>query len=145
MDDFDSATRHNVRAIHKNSQWDHETLQFDFALLELEEPIALGGPSSWARAVCLPGPEDTDFSTSTRFVVSGWGRMGEKANAPTKLHMVTLPWVSHFQCQLDYFRVSGAEIGPTNICAGGTYDGGKDACYGDSGGTDKKKLSSLFC
>ena len=75
---------------------------------------------------------------STNFVVSGWGRLGEKKDPPTKLHKVSLPWVSHFQCQLAYLRVKGAEIGSANICAGGSYYGGKDACYGDSGGTTWK-------
>ena len=63
MDIFDTATsRHNVKAIHKNNLWNHKSLQFDFALLELEEPISLSG-TSMARAACLPGPDDTDFST----------------------------------------------------------------------------------
>ena len=47
-------------------------MDYDFSILELEEPIPLSGTSK-ARAACLPETTDTSFDSTDSFVVSGWG------------------------------------------------------------------------
>ena len=47
---------------------------------------------------------------------------------PERLQEVTVPFVGHFYCQVEYFPYS---ITDGMICAG---ESGKDSCQGDSGG-----------
>jgi len=128
---MDNATRHNIKKIHIHPnyrtnqsmrKWD-----WDYALIELSEPIQLTGDSK-ARAACLPDPNDKDFAEGTKFVVSGWGDLESNGWGPRKLHHVTVPAVTDAQCKRVY------DITPRMHCAGNMEDGGVGSCQGDSGG-----------
>ena len=58
-------------------------MDYDFSILELEEPIPLSETSK-ARAACLPEATDTSFDTDS-FVVSGWGALSSGGGSPSKI------------------------------------------------------------
>ena len=96
-------------------------------MLELMTPIKITGKSK-AKAVSLPETTDVNFSPGTNFTVSGWGALCERCNSPSKLHHVTVPFVSDSDCGKAY------DLTPSMLCAGNIEDGGIDSCQGDSGG-----------
>ena len=124
-DPFDHK-EHTVKKINLHPKWRNpyqSGMPFDFAILELNEPIDL---SDKAKAVCLPEASDAAriFKKGTKLVASGWGRQAGMAK-PDKLQRVTLPWLPKSMC--------GGEPNNVMVCAGGFS--GKSACKGDSGGT----------
>ena len=102
-------------------------------MLELMTPIKITGNSK-AKAVSLPETTDINFSPGTNFTVSGWGKLCERCNSPTKLHHVAVPAVSDSECGKAY------DLTPSMLCAGNIEDGGIDSCQGDSGG----KITNIF-
>ena len=130
-------TRHDIRKVTVHPNWRRrdniqcETdFDFDFAIIELAEPLDLTGESR-ARAACLPSPTDTQFAAGTTFTASGWGllRDGKPPARPDVLQTVEVPHVSDQICEEAY---QGC-ITPHMICAG-FQEGGRDTCQGDSGG-----------
>merc|ERR1719312_1054405 len=86
-DPFDHK-EHTVKKIHLHSKWwNPSNTQFDFAILELNEPIDL---SNKAKAACLPEESDAAriFKNGTKFEASGWGLQAG----------VTLPWLPKSMC-----------------------------------------------
>ena len=63
--------------------------------------------------------------------VSGWGALSENGSSPNRLHEVTLPIIANAVCNSP--AAYDGEVNSKQICAG-LADGGKDSCYGDSGG-----------
>ena len=61
-------------------------MDYDFSILELEEPIPLSGTSK-ARAACLPEATDTSFDSTDSFVVSGWGALSSGGGSPSKIKL----------------------------------------------------------
>ncbi|CAG7828932.1 unnamed protein product, partial [Allacma fusca] len=63
--------------------------------------------------------------------VAGWGYNGTHSGVRTnELHKLTIPILSHEDCvQTLHFN----NIKPNMLCAG-DLNGGRDACYSDSGG-----------
>ena len=57
---MDFATRHEVEKIVIHPQFNNTAWDYDFAILELKDTIALTGASK-ARAACLPEAGDTIF------------------------------------------------------------------------------------
>jgi len=144
-------TRHTIKNVvphpdyilhsENGSQW----VNWDFALLELEDLLTFNGDSK-AKPVCLPSADDTKFREGTLFNVSGWGIMlpypdliGKKF--PEKLQFVSLQWVEESVCKLQLGKVFHQR---EMICVGGIK--GKTSCGGDSGGpltwrdTDSSKV-----
>jgi secreted trypsin-like serine protease len=65
-------------------------------------------------------------------VVTGWGTLSSGSTSlPSQLQVVTVPIVSHEECNKAYEEYGG--ITDNMICAA-VPGGGKDACQGDSGG-----------
>ena len=60
MVNMDFATRHEVEKIVIHPQFNNPAWDYDFAILELKDTIALTGASK-ARAACLPEAGDTIF------------------------------------------------------------------------------------
>ncbi|XP_055856100.1 trypsin zeta-like [Episyrphus balteatus] len=63
-------------------------------------------------------------------IVSGWGDIAGSGPRSDFLHQVEFPIISQEVCMSQF---SGGKIKDSMICAG-FPEGGKDACYGDSGG-----------
>ena len=59
--DYDNATTHRVKHIHIHENYNRAWLNYDYAIMELEDPIDLSSASN-ARAACLPNPEDIHFN-----------------------------------------------------------------------------------
>ena len=116
-----------VVKIHLHPKYDDDTLRNDLALLELASPIAALAPvvvadAAQTQQLAPPGAIAT---------VSGWGQLSESGRSPNLLHQVDLPVVSNGECNSP--ASYDGEIAATQICAG-LRQGGKDSCFGDSGG-----------
>jgi len=121
--------RIHVEEIILNSDYDHDLTDGDIALLRLEKtsaatPIALIEQSSGFPIV-----------TSGESTVIGWGATQQDGNGMTDvLLQVSVPVVSNDECQsAEETNGNGAVITGNMVCAG-FADGGKDSCFGDSGG-----------
>lgn len=130
--DQNDKTRAEVRApkrIIRHPQYDNNTTDYDFALIELDSDSTYSPVDMNMDEIVIP----TQPSSEIMSTVAGWGEMSETAfkpmNAATKLQKVDVPLVPQVVCNAAY---SGA-ITERMICAG-LPTGGKDSCYGDSGG-----------
>jgi trypsin len=109
-------------------KYDTATFDNDIAIMTLAERLRFGpgiGP------VGLPEDGTRSLSIGGKVVVSGWGSVQEdRLDSPT-LQAVTVSVVNVDEC-----RASDSDVGPITesmFCAG-AWEGGKDACHGDSGG-----------
>jgi len=129
----DGDTRHKVKKIFNHEKYNGNTIDYDYAILELDckDKIDL---TDKARAACLPDPGDTaKFQhAQTMLTVSGWGdRQGTGSkNCNNCLHSVKVPFVDDKTCK----SMLPGDITKRMICAGNTVEGGVDSCQGDSGG-----------
>lgn len=111
----------------------------DIALLRLANAAPISGSigiSGSVQTILLARPDQPVFTAPDRFaMVTGWGsRSYDFPDYPDRLHQVTVPLVDNALCN-DAYNNLGYDnpIDETMICAGYT-EGGKDSCYGDSGG-----------
>lgn len=110
----------------KHPQYDADSSDFDFALIELErdaltEPVTLN-----EMEIEVPSESQEQIMAT----VAGWGAMKENSySTPAKLQKVSVPLVTHDVCNRNYKNA----ITDRMICAGYPR-GGKDSCQGDSGG-----------
>ena len=125
---------HNIKNIVVHSKYDGHAprYDYDYAIIEVIEPIKLTGHSK-ARAACLPDQtKDINFPHGTEFVVSGWGRLKYKGWTPAKLHHVTVHAISDAKCKTKQkYKTYFSE---RMHCAGNLQNGGFGTCNGDSGG-----------
>lgn len=130
QNDKTHAEMRTPKRVIQHPQYDKDTTDYDFALIELNAdssypPIALN-----TDEIMVPAAPDVPQMMS---VVAGWGEMSQSQiaplNAATKLQKVEVPLVTKDACEQSY---SGM-ITDRMICAG-LPAGGKDSCYGDSGG-----------
>ncbi|XP_059607796.1 trypsin-1-like [Phlebotomus argentipes] len=111
-------------------EYERITINYDFSLLELEEPLQF---SDVCQPIALP-EQDQDVEEGALLLVSGWGLTYNPKNreeSNDKLRAVIVPKVNDEYCNAAYSQWSG--ITEAMICAG-YEEGGKDACLGDSGG-----------
>lgn len=115
-----------VKRVIAHPNYNSETTDYDFALLELAEdsryePIELN-----TEEIEIP----LNSSTPILATVAGWGATKENSySLPNLLQKVDVPLVPHDVCNKSY----KGSVTERMICAG--YDkGGKDSCQGDSGG-----------
>jgi len=119
----DTGERIKVKRIISHPSFDSDTLDSDIALLELEHEV------SYAAISPVSGDNTLEDETA---VVTGWGSTNPDGweKYPADLQEVYIPIVSNQLCQNAYKL---DDVTETMICAG-YAEGGKDACYGDSGG-----------
>ena len=121
--DDSSFTRASISAITDHPDYNRGTLDNDFSILTLSEPVSFSPSVSPA---CLPASTSADYAGELA-VVSGWGTLSSGGNQPTVLHDVSVTVQSNQDCNSAY----GGGITDNMICAAGP---GKDSCQGDSGG-----------
>lgn len=96
----------------------------DVAVLTLAQD-ADQQPIRWATPADAPL-----FAPGTRATVTGWGALSENGPYPDALHEVVVPIISDQECEQAY----GGWLDAQNEICAGYKQGGRDACYGDSGG-----------
>ncbi len=102
----------------------------DLALIQLAAPAALNSRVAVLPLLMSPG-DDPLAAPGALSTVTGWGAIIDSNNSWSPvLREVSLPIVSNTTCNQ---AMPGPAITPNQICAG-YVDGGKDSCYGDSGG-----------
>ncbi len=129
----------------------------DLALVKLKQPI----PDAAAISFADVAKEEAVMPAGATVTVTGWGAIwdfqafqnavdvmagrrtvsekklltNEELEAPRKLHEVDIEVIDPKECKAVYesLQVPDFVIGDTEICATGP-SGGKDSCFGDSGG-----------
>lgn len=98
---------------------------YDLALLRLARPATL---SATVRPVTLAQPADAPlFAAGAAGTVTGWGALnGQGEDYPDDLRQVDLPVSARADC--------ARQVDPDLLLCAGPPEGGKSACYGDSGG-----------
>jgi len=114
---------------HERYNLDAVTFSNDIAILTLATPIQLTG---WIGFATLPPDGNNDF-TGQSCVMSGWGRTSASNALPNTLQKASINVISQADCNTRMAPVSGASVGPGQICL---YDSGTTigSCNGDSGG-----------
>lgn len=135
----DDGTPHDICKAVKHESYDSNTMENDFAILHLKDPVVIG-----PRAVpaCLPTPSmEGNFLAGRTMTVSGWGTLESGGLQPTVLHSVNVPGITHAECSNAY--EGWEEILSSMLCAADVINNNKfDSCQGDSGG--KFLISILF-
>jgi secreted trypsin-like serine protease len=110
---------------------------YDVAVWELAKPVDL---PEYPRLMKHPAVQELLSALHTPARVLGYGQLGEEdEEGSDKLMQVDVPLVSREQCRRLHVDDFGGGVPPEEvitdqmICAG-YRAGGKDACYGDSGG-----------
>ena len=127
-------SRHHVKRSFRHPDYFEypypEYSKYDFAILELENPINF---IPEVKAISLPSATDTHFDEDTVFVTSGWGRISSFEPPSNVLLSVSVPWVPQKICRENY-KKQGFKVTNDMICAGDVENGQIDSCQGDSGG-----------
>jgi len=117
-----SGKRYGVKSIRVHPKWDPITFDYDIAVWTLSEKV----PDMPVLRLAKSDPP-----VGTMLKVTGWGSLIDGADYPIHLQRVQVPLTGRANCN-DANSFNGA-ISARMLCAG--YDaGGKDSCYGDSGG-----------
>ena len=119
QDDIGNAEDIKQVKIIKHPKWDDDTMDYDFALIKLEEDSSY--PSIDFNTVPVEG--------EINFITAGWGTLSENGSASDTLMKVEVPFVNQEKCSEAY----PGWVTDSMLCAG-FDEGGKDACQGDSGG-----------
>ncbi|XP_058837335.1 trypsin-7-like [Topomyia yanbarensis] len=119
----------------QHPKYNDNTLDYDVTLLELGRDLPL---DDQFYAVDLP-EQDEPIEDGHCVLVSGWGVTHARVD---RLHAVHVPIVNFEECREVYKDMN--HVTRRMICAG-YPEGGKNACYGDSGGpmVDGRKLIGL--
>ncbi|XP_018580028.1 trypsin-7-like [Anoplophora glabripennis] len=115
-----------VKHVHQHPGFDFSDMDFDIAVLELEEDIQFTKTASPIQLV----DANVKYPAGSEAIVTGWGLLDQDFHLlPTYLQVVKVPIVSNEECAKAY----GDLLTDRMICAG-YKEGGKDSCQGDSGG-----------
>ena len=116
--------RLKVAEIHTHPKYNQSTMDHDFALLRLRNPVTQGKVIELAK-------ETTQVSEGTNACVTGWGATFEGGPGSIDLLGAEVPIVSTEICNQP--ASYGGDVTVTMMCAG-KKEGGIDSCQGDSGG-----------
>ena len=126
----ETGMRANVQRILVHQDYVSADQGDDIALLQLYQPLPLGGDASTIALMTLE-TEGRDLVKDATVTAIGWGAKTEGGQTSLQLNYVDVPYVERNRCNLPV-SYDGA-ITETMICAGKSA-GGEDACQGDSGG-----------
>ncbi|KAL3047815.1 hypothetical protein OYC64_021894 [Pagothenia borchgrevinki] len=101
------------------------TMDHDVALLELVVPAPM---SYTIQSACLPSPVH-HFPKEAECYVTGWGSMREGGSLTNMLQKAAVSIIEQADCKQSYRDA----LTPNMMCAG-YMEGGRDTCWGDSGG-----------
>jgi len=121
----DSGDIYPVRKIIIHPEFDTMSLENDLVLIELKND---------APYTTIQPMITQDIAPGISCVVIGWGRLSENGPFSPKLQEVNVPIVSNEVCQQAFQKdPDHIQISSNMLCAG-EPEGGRDACFGDSGG-----------
>ena len=128
--------------IHEN--YDEKTLNYDYSLAFLMQPIALDDKAVPACLPTTPEMQQTDFFVQKTLSTSGWGLLsgGKQADVLMQLDVIGL---SNEKCQnsLGQFAPVFSEM----LCGEGAEKSTQTTCSGDSGGpltyTNEKGVTTV--
>nr|XP_055070930.1 transmembrane protease serine 3 [Misgurnus anguillicaudatus]XP_055070931.1 transmembrane protease serine 3 [Misgurnus anguillicaudatus] len=126
-----------VEKIIYHSRYRPKGLDYDIALLKLEQPLDFNG---FVEPICLPNFGE-QFEDGKMCWISGWGATEDGGDVSVSMHSAPVPLISMKACsQPDVYQ---GYISPGMICAG-YLEGGTDSCQGDSGGPLACEDSSIW-
>ncbi|KAJ8967340.1 hypothetical protein NQ317_017902, partial [Molorchus minor] len=117
----------DVREIHIHPEFHRLTIDYDYGLMGLAQPISV----QTASPVAMPEPQ-APVPTGAIAVITGWGSLSPDGVYPETLQLVELPVVDHQLC--DRLHWTNYEITDRMFCTGDLINGGRDPCQGDTGG-----------
>jgi len=122
--------RMQIADIFNHPKYNPETVDYDFSLLRLSDPVDFA-MYPHIRPVCLPKDptEDYDGFLAT---VAGWGATSEGGSTSNYLQSADVTVLSNEDCNGAEYAYGGA-ITDRMLCAN-VEGGGTDSCQGDSGG-----------
>ena len=131
--DFSRSEVHSVKRITVHPSYNPGTMDYDFAVVELNTRSAFKPIRINTRELAI---SDTP-GQMTVATAAGWGATSENGSLPSRLRKVALPLVTKRLCDTSY----PGKISSRMLCAG-YVSGGRDACQGDSGGPLFVRLAS---
>jgi uncharacterized repeat protein (TIGR01451 family) len=125
-----------VAEIIVHEQYDDWIIDNDIALLRLASPATLGATQGLTVGLISLVDDDMGNLAGITATVTGWGTRSDPGkDYPETLHQVQVPIITNSQCESWYDDSVGPDDWITvNMLCAGFAEGGKDACYGDSGG-----------
>lgn len=118
-----------VEAIYRHPDYSHETMEYDVAMLKLEQAVTLD-QAGFTNAVCLPSG-GRSLPIGSVCMAAGWGKIMENSTGTVlKAREVELPIMTYDDPCGQY---DSGMIRRGMVCVG-YAEGGHDTCQGDSGG-----------
>lgn len=123
--------KHEIKSITTHPLWNDTTMEYDFAVITLKEPIVFDINTKPIRIA----HNETQVPDKARLEVTGWGNLNEGVPASDRhLRWVSVPKYNQKECEKDYKSAKSIyKVTDAMLCAG-YKRGEKDACQGDSGG-----------
>ncbi|XP_063701443.1 trypsin-1-like [Culicoides brevitarsis] len=118
----------NVKNIINHIRWNPSTIDYDYALLELEEELSFDDK---VHKISLP-KKNEEVKAGSQCFVTGWGLTNNENESRDQLRGITVPIVDHEDCKKQYSDGS-IKLTERMICAG-IQNEGKDTARMDSGG-----------
>jgi len=122
--------RMEVSEIFNHPKYNTETVDYDFSLLRLSEPVDFA-MYPHIRPICLPADPSEDYDGFLA-TVAGWGATSQGGPTSNYLQSAEVNVLSNEDCNGDEYAYGGA-ITDRMLCAN-VEGGGTDSCQGDSGG-----------
>lgn len=110
-----------VKSARKHPKFNHETISFDFSLLQLLNEITL--QPGVKEIIPLPSSNDV-IKDDEKTLVTGWGETKYPDDSRLSLHGVVLKTINQLVCKQAYHSI----LTKTMVCAGDIELGGIDAC-----------------
>lgn len=138
-----TVTRSRLRSdVVMERRWDLDSIDFDYALIELAKPLNFTGQHSHLAPICLPTRKDTTLFDGMTCIATGWGITKDKGDpnkdVPEVLQKIEQYIPTHEQCQIAWLRGGiangGARLTSRMICGAAPGGEGHGVCNGDSGG-----------
>jgi secreted trypsin-like serine protease len=113
--------------MHPNYNDGQQTFNNDIGVIHTSSDITQQG---WIRYATLPRDNSNSHAGET-CVISGWGRTSSSNVLPNNLQKASIQVITEGECNQRMAPVSGARVGPGQICL---YTPSIGSCNGDSGG-----------